>query len=348
MIVKNEAAVLGRCLSSVQGLADEVIVVDTGSIDATKKIAALHGAKVFDFPWVDDFAAARNFAFSQAALPYCMWLDADDVVEESDRAAFLELKQTLDGTVDVVMLPYHVAFDENGAPTLTYERERIVRNAPAFRWAGAVHEAITPAGRIVHGTAAVSHRKLGPGDPDRNLRIYEKVLARGEALSPRARFYYARELTYHGRDEEAAAAFTAFLKEGQGWVENNIQACRDLSGCYRRLGRTEEALTALLSSLRYGPPRSEVCCDAGGWFFDREDYPAAAFWYELALARRETAGDGAFLSPDCHGYLPAIQLCVCHARMGDPKKAEEYNDLAEEYKPGDAACAYNRSFFAKA
>lgn len=345
MIVKNEAAVLGRCLRSVRGLVDEIVVVDTGSTDATREIAALHGAKVFDFPWVDDFSAARNYAFSKAARPYCMWLDADDVVEEPDRAAFLELKRTLDGSVDVVMLPYHVAFDEAGAPTFTYERERILRNSPAFRWAGAVHEAIAPAGKIVHGTAAVSHRKLGPGDPDRNLRIYEGELALGKTLSPRAQFYYARELTYHGRDEEAAAAFTAFLDGGEGWVENNIQACRDLFACDRRLGREAAAVEALFRSLRYGLPRSEVCCDAGGWFFDRGDYRTAAFWYELALTDREVAGEGAFVTPESHGFTPAIQLCVCWFRLGDMDRAKTYNDLAEQYRPGNEASAYNRRFF---
>ena len=91
MIVKDEQAVLGRCLDSVQGIVDEIIVVDTGSSDCTKEIAAAYG-KVQDFEWCDDFSAARNFSFAQATLDYILWLDADDVIEPEDREKFLQLK----------------------------------------------------------------------------------------------------------------------------------------------------------------------------------------------------------------------------------------------------------------
>ena len=60
LIVRNEEQSLGRCLDSVQGLGDEIVVVDTGSTDGTRVVAAGRGARVFDFPWCDDFAAARN------------------------------------------------------------------------------------------------------------------------------------------------------------------------------------------------------------------------------------------------------------------------------------------------
>ena len=70
MIVRNEEAVLGRCLDSVADLVDEIILADTGSTDRTKAIAAEYAAKVYDFPWCDDFSAARNFAVSQAVGDY--------------------------------------------------------------------------------------------------------------------------------------------------------------------------------------------------------------------------------------------------------------------------------------
>jgi hypothetical protein len=77
MIVKNEAATLGRCLSSVRDLVDEIVVVDTGSCDNTKDIARQHGARIFDFPWCDNFTAARNEAIRQATGQWLLWLDAD-------------------------------------------------------------------------------------------------------------------------------------------------------------------------------------------------------------------------------------------------------------------------------
>ena len=70
MIVKNEEKVLARCLDSVADLVDEIIIVDTGSSDATKEIASRYTDQVYDFAWQDDFAAARNFSFSKASMDY--------------------------------------------------------------------------------------------------------------------------------------------------------------------------------------------------------------------------------------------------------------------------------------
>ena len=345
MIVKNEEAVLGRCLESAADLVDEIVIVDTGSTDGTKDVARRFTDKLFDFPWVDDFAAARNFSFDQASGDYCMWLDADDVIAEDDRSKFRAMRKQLLPQADVVMMPYHTAFDPQGQPTFTYYRERVVRNDARFRWAGAVHEAITPAGEIRWSDAAVSHKKAGAGDPDRNLCIYEAQLAAGKILDPRNQFYYARELWYHSRFEEAAKVLTAFLDSGKGWLENQIEACRLLSQCMTALGRDGDALSSLLRSLTLDTPRAEVCCDMGGWFLARKQWRQAAFWYELALTRKRDDTSGAFVSPDCYGYLPAIELCVCWYHLGDVEKAKAFNELAASFRPENPFVLQNRTFF---
>ena len=117
--------VLGRCLASVQGIVDEIVVVDTGSKDRTKEIAAQYTPLVYDFLWIDDFAAARNFSFSKGTQDYLMWLDADDIILEGDREKLIQIKKELPGGIDVVMMKYNVSFDEHGSPTLSYYRERL-------------------------------------------------------------------------------------------------------------------------------------------------------------------------------------------------------------------------------
>ena len=95
MIVRNEEQNLPRCLESVRGLFDEIVVVDTGSTDRTKEIAAGFGARVFDFAWIDDFAAARNVALDHATGDYAFWLDADDVIEPPERDKLKSLLDTV-------------------------------------------------------------------------------------------------------------------------------------------------------------------------------------------------------------------------------------------------------------
>lgn len=345
MIVKNEEAVLARCLDSVKELVDEVIIVDTGSNDRTKEIAAAYG-RVYAFPWCDDFSAARNFSFSKASMEYCMWLDADDVIAPADRDTFRSLKETLDPAVDVVMLPYQIAFDAAGKPTFSYFRERLLRNGRGFQWQGAVHECIAPCGRIEYGNAAVQHRKQGPGDPDRNLRLYEKQLAQGKALDARGLFYYARELLAHKRYADAERAFSEFLPRPDGWLENRIEACRQLAECRLALGEQEQALQALLDSFAMDTPRAETCCALGSLLIGKGKYAQAAFWYETALRIPRDSRTGGFVLEDCYGYLPCIQLCLCYDRLGEYARAEEMNERAAGCRADSAAVAYNRAYFA--
>ena len=95
MIVKNEQKVLQRCLESLKGLYEELIIVDTGSTDNTKKIASAYTDKIYDFVWIDDFSAARNFAFSLCTQQYIYTVDADEVLDETNRNKFLILKQNI-------------------------------------------------------------------------------------------------------------------------------------------------------------------------------------------------------------------------------------------------------------
>lgn len=339
MIVKDEEPVLRRCLESVGTAADEIIIVDTGSTDRTVDIARQFTDRVFTFPWNDNFADARNFSFSKAVMDYQMWLDADDVLE--DAAALCRLKAQL--TADVVMLPYHVAFDADGVPVMSYYRERLLRRACGFQWIGAVHEAITPTGDIIYGETAVLHRKEHVNDSERNLRIFEKRLADGAVLAPREQYYYARELYYHKRYAQAADMFTQFLDDGSGWEEDCIGACLQLSSCYLVLGETAAAFTALFRSFGYDRPRAEVCCEIGRLYMTQKRWEDAIFWYEMAIAAPlRTKG---FSQPDYYDYVPYMQICVCHDRLGNVRLARAYNEKAGRIKPKDANFLANRKYF---
>ena len=346
MIVRNEEDVLGRCLSSAADLVDEIIIVDTGSTDRTKEIAAEYTEHVYDFTWIDDFAAARNASFSKAHCDYCMWLDADDILKEQDRQEFIQLKASLTSDIDVVMMRYHTGFDEKGNVTFSYYRERIIKHHAGMAWKGAVHEVVETKGRVIYSECAVTHGKLHPSDPDRNLRIFEGLLRKGIVLDPRQQFYYGRELYYHQRYQDALTVFENFLNNGQGWVENQIEACRHCAYCHYCLGQDDSALMALFRSFSYDLPRAEICCDIAAHFFDREVWYQAIYWYLRALECERKDRQGGFVSPDAYGYTPCIQLCVCYSKLKQYELAEAYNQRAAEFKPDSPAVAHNQAYFA--
>ncbi len=345
MIVKNEEDVLGRCLDSVRGIADEIIVADTGSGDRTREIAAAAGCRVYEFAWCDNFAAARNFSFSKARMSHCMWLDADDVIKEQDARELLLLKKTLPEDTDVVMMPYHTAFDSEGNATFSYYRERIVRNSDIFRWHGAVHEAISPSGKIVYSSAGICHMKNKPGDTMRNLRIFRGLIAKGHQLVPREQFYYARELYYHGEYSEAENVLQSLIKSGEGWIENRLEAYRTLAQCFMARGDNDSAVKTLLASFSEAAPRGEACCELGSCFMEKSDYRSAAYWFKAAARLTPNPESGGFVNVDCYGYIPYIELAVCYDRLGEYETAEHYNDLAGKIKPSSEAFLFNKEYF---
>lgn len=345
MIVKDEEKVIARCLECVKDIVDEIIIVDTGSTDKTKEICLNYTKSIYDFKWTDDFSLARNFSFSKANKDYCMWLDADDIVTKENQEILLDLKSTVSLDTDIIMCKYNTAFDDQGNPIFSYYRERIIKRSSNFLWSGRVHEAICPSGKIIYSDFAVSHKKIGPGDPDRNLKIFESMIAGNVILNAREQFYYGRELYYHKRYKEAIKVLNVFLEEGNGWIENNIDACKILSYCHYGDGDEKFALRFLLRSFEYDSPRAEICCDIGKHFFDKNMIIQAIFWYETALLCRRNDKSGGFVIEDCYNYIPYIQLSVCWYRLGQINKAIDYNNLAGKYKPNDSSYKRNKEFF---
>lgn len=351
MIVKDEGETLRRCLDSAKGLVDEIVVVDTGSGDDTVSIAREYTDKVYEFDWIEDFSAARNYSFSKAEMDYILWLDADDVIEEDQWAPFRALVEMLDiAQPDAVMMRYNIAFDGVGRPTFSYYRERLVRRASGPLWMEPVHEYIQVGGKMINSEVAVSHRKPPSRDAvksDRNLRIYERELKEKGQLSPRGQYYYARELMEHGRWRAAVAGFELFLRGGKGWVEDCIQACLEIGRCYMELKEEEQALGALVRSFVYDTPRGEVCCRIGYVYKGRGDHRRAAFWFGLVEGLPRPEGRWGFVREDDWGYVPAVESCVCWYALGDMGKAREWNAKAERFKPESEAVQWNWGVFGR-
>ena len=347
MIVKNEEEVLYQCLDSVKEICDEIIVVDTGSTDRTKEIANDFTEKIIDFEWIDDFAAARNFAFSHATMDYILWLDADDILLEEDLKKFTELKKGLNKTIDVVSMIYNIAFDEYGNPTFSYRRNRLVKKSKNFKWIGPVHEYLEVGGKVIYADIAITHRKSDKTESDqndRNLKIYENRLRKGENFSPRDMFYYANELKDHAQFKKAVIYYQDFLATNKGWVEDEIRACIYMADCYRELGNKRKEKESLVMSLVYDVPRPEVSCHIGDLYKEKNELKKAIVWYRLAIEKDLENHDG-FRQEIYSTWYPNLQLCYCYWQLGDHEKSVEHNNIAKEYSPNNSQVIYNENFF---
>lgn len=345
MIVKNEEDVIARCLNSVEDIVDEIIIVDTGSTDNTKEIVKGFTNKIFDFKWIDDFSAARNYSYSKATMDFILWLDADDLVLEEDRVKLRQLKQDFNPTVDIVMMKYNVGFDTLGNVTFSYFRERLSRRSKNYSWYEPIHEYLEISGEIINVDICITHRKMHAPVPGRNLKIYENMMAQGKELTPRGIYYFARELKDNGNYDDAIQYFNKFLDSEKGWVEDNITACSELSICYSIKNDMKNALKAMLRSFEYDTPRAELCCKIGYYYKNKEKYDQALFWFDLATKLKKPENSWGFINHDSWGYIPCIELSVCYDKLGNIEEAIKYNNKATEYKPNDPSVLYNKKYF---
>ena len=345
MIVKDEEDVIARCLNSVKDIADEIIIIDTGSTDNTKNIVKDFTNKVFDFDWINDFSAARNYSFSKATMDYILWLDADDIILEEDRIKLKQLKQSIDPIVDIVMMKYNVGFDVKGNVNFSFLRERLSKRTGNYLWHEPVHEHLQMSGNIINTDICVTHKKNNVHESGRNLDIYAKMLSKGKELTPRGLYYYARELKDNGRYDEAIRYFSKFLDSGKGWLEDNITACSELAKCYSINNDSESSLKAMIRSFEYDTPRAEICCQIGYYYKNKETYSKALFWFDLATNLKKPENSWGFLDHDAWGYIPCVELSVCYDKLGNIEEAIKFHNKAAEYKPDAPSVLYNEKYF---
>jgi glycosyltransferase involved in cell wall biosynthesis len=218
MIVKNESANLADALADFRSFADEIVVVDTGSIDNTKEIAAQFTPHIFDFEWIDDFSAARNFAMSMARKSYQLWLDADDRIAPKMQEHINSLKSHFDGKKAFYFLLEN--YQLNSSPSFCHQL-RCTPLIPELQFESRIHEQIFP-GAVRLGlqlvTTDIVIRHMGYMDEEaklakarRNLAILKKEVEQG---GDHGGLYFFLALTHEplGDKEEAVRYMNAALE----------------------------------------------------------------------------------------------------------------------------------------
>jgi tetratricopeptide (TPR) repeat protein len=152
--VKNEARVLDACLASIREVVDEIVVVDTGSTDASMEIARRHGAIVREHPWTGDFAEARNAALALATCEWILYIDADERLDPVDRES---VESLLRGAREIA---FRILLKPDSLST-PYREYRVWRHDPRIRFEGVIHEKVVPA---IHRVADEDGRPIGVAD----------------------------------------------------------------------------------------------------------------------------------------------------------------------------------------
>jgi glycosyltransferase involved in cell wall biosynthesis len=249
IMVKNEEANVSNCLRSVAGLVDEMVVIDTGSSDRTKELAAGLGARVHDFAWTESFADGRNEGIRRASHPWIFMLDADDRVDEENRRLLRELfGQLTDQRIAYIMKQVSPSKTHSG--TVVYDQVRLWPNDPQVRWRYRIHEQISPS-LAEHGiplqptNIRITH--LGYQDAvlekekyERNLRLLHRDNAEHPG-DPFILYYIAATNQSLGRLSEAMTYARQSVERAgpQHFFAPNLYAM--LARGYRQLGQTAEA-----------------------------------------------------------------------------------------------------------
>lgn len=250
MIVKNEGAVLARCLDSVKD-ADEIVVCDTGSTDDTLEVAGQYTDKVFaDYAWEDHFAKARNHAKEKATGDWILSIDADEFLT----CPFSKVREA----TELAFMAVNVKMSAEFGPPSTFWFPRLFRNCDQVWWEGAVHNHISVMGEDV-GEVAITfgYSPAHATDRGRSLRILEKEVAtRPDCV--RERFYLAREYFYRGDYEKALPLLGRYVQQSR-FLAEKAEAFLTMARAYWALRMADDARDALAQALIINPNWAEAC-----------------------------------------------------------------------------------------
>lgn len=350
MIVKDEERHLAACLESVRDVVDEIVVVDTGSTDATISIAERHGARVLHHPWTGDFSAARNASLAAATCDWILVLDADERLVADSKGELRRLLHARDVAGYSLICESLIGSGEGeqfqSAPVF-----RLLLNQPGIRFEGLIHEqAIGTAKKtgLLTATSSVKIRHLGymaseivlRDKRQRNLAILERqaVLEPDNAF---VRFNLGEVLKLLRRFEEAEGQYVRALEllKASGasasisYVANLYFSLGDL---YRELGRYSQAHTLLDEGVALYPGFADLHYTKGFAYFDAGRYDEAIAEFGRCRACRGIVHPFA-TDPEVPGAKAERAMADCYIRLQDRSQALSHLEAALQLSSSPAA-----------
>lgn len=294
MIAKNAAAEIRQSLQSLQGQADELIVVDTGSTDATAAIARSCGARVYGFAWRDDFAAAKNFALTKARGEWIVFLDADEYFAQGTGAQLRRVLEKYAEAQALLIKMVNVDADQGNAGLDAFYTARVFRNAPQICYQGRIHEQICRTdGRplrtrqVLEQELLLYHSGYSTGrlreKAQRNLRVLLSELEDGR--DPAQLYAYLAEAYAALEQEEEALRYARLdIARGRQSVTYASRSYRVGIEALKALQREPEALEEMLrQAMRDFPEIPDFCAEYGLFCYRQKRFAEARALLAKAL-----------------------------------------------------------------
>ena len=343
MIVKNEEINLARCLRTITGVVDEVIVVDTGSTDQTKQVAEKAGAIVLSHTWHDDFSAARNASLDVATGDWILFLDADEALEPgTDQALLQAAKEENEGYfVKIINLIGEEGSIET-SPDLVF---RMFRNKPNYRFRGAIHEQIVDVileknsqakfqiaeQVVIRHYGYLNQQILEKDKKNRNLTILQKELE----ISPDNQilhYHYGIELYRNDLFAEAAEELIKVANNTDPSTVYFPKLLRYIVLAHYGTQQYHKALEAITLGLQFFPNYADLHYYGGLIHMEQKNYAGAFEWFQRALSMPEQP---AYYAPfsGSRGFRAHYQIAQLAEIFGNEEEALRYYILSLQDNP---------------
>lgn len=339
----GEAFELKRCLRSCIGtingkpeLFDEINVTFASNKEDEEvcAVAEEYATKLTKFNWIDDFSAARNYNFNQSEMSHILWLDADDVIKPEDYDLILSRKDKI-YDLDMILISYVYAHDNDDKPVIVLPRERIVRNTEGIRWEDPIHEFLP---MIVSNKmenwsdVKVDHYRMKPFNPERNISILSEQYKK-PTCTARNKFYYGKELFDVQRYDEALPILEEYVKEGTDFRDNLTVACIKLATYYYVNKNKEASKNFALRGIRFNSDYAENYVIVGDILAESGMLDDAIRYYQEAKGKSLTGGMSQLV--DYYGFIPAYRLAIMYSNKNEYKTAKKHAEEALSIKPNN-------------
>jgi tetratricopeptide (TPR) repeat protein len=347
MIVRDEEEMLPRCLEAAAPAVDEIVIVDTGSVDRTVEIARSFGARVIEREWTGSFSDARNASFEAATGDWIIYLDADEVLVAEDAGRLRELSGHV-WREAMYLIETSYSGDQHDGGAMVNTAMRIFRNRPQYRFEGRLHEQIAQTlplyapGRLEQTSVRVEHYgylgqvRDAKDKSRRNIELLRRQEREGVA-TPFQCFNLGTEYAVLGDHRTALAEFERAweMARSQGQADRDfmptlfMRTVTSLQQC----GRLEEAIERAHEGLALWPDFTDLVYAEG--LTHRalgRDEQAAACWERCLRMGDGPAGYGASIGAG--SYLPTLQLAKLHFDRGEIDPARALLEKCLDEHPG--------------